>query len=159
MTIDTTPPATPTIVGLAGGTVVGSNSATTAAKNPILFGTAAPYSQVTLYWGTYLVGSVAADSNGDWNWTNTAGTPSVGTTYSITAQATDVAGNVSSLSATYSVTDGPTARMVRSSPNRLQCEPLERQHPQHQRRRIFQYHRHADDHWSRDGELRGGGVR
>ncbi len=103
VTIDTTPPPAPIIVGLAGGTATSGNSATTDAKNPILFGTAAPYSRVTLYYGTYPVGSVAADSNGDWNWTNTAGTPTVGTTYSITAQATDVAGNVSSLSAAYSV--------------------------------------------------------
>ena len=158
MTIDTTPPPAPIIVGLAGGTATSGNSATTDAKNPILFGTAAPYSQVTLYYGTYPVGSVVADSNGDWNWTNTAGTPTVGTTYSITARATDVAGNVSSLSAAYSVTRGPTVR-AGTARNRLQCEPLHRQHPQYQRRRIFRYHRHADDHWRRDGELPGSGVR
>ena len=76
MTIDTTAPAPPAIVGLAGGTSVSGNSTTTDAKNPILFGTAAPYSQVTLYCGTYPVGSVTANGNGDWNWTNTIGTPS-----------------------------------------------------------------------------------
>ncbi len=116
ITIDTTPPAPPVILGIAGGTVVSSSSATTDAKNPILFGTAAPYSQVTLYWGTYLVGSVTTDSNGDWNWTNTAGTPSVGLTYSITAQATDVAGNVSGLSAAYSVTEVRQPALVAAAP-------------------------------------------
>jgi hypothetical protein len=106
LTIDTIAPAAPTILGLAGGTVGSANSATTDATNPILFGTAAPYSQVTLYSGNYAAGKVVADSNGDWEWTNPR-TPSVGTTYNLTAQATDVAGDVSSISAPYYVTVVP----------------------------------------------------
>ncbi len=69
-----------------------------------MFGDAPPYSQVTLFYGTFQVGSVVADSNGNWDWTNTIATPTVGMTYTLTAQATDVAGNVSSRSAPYSVT-------------------------------------------------------
>ncbi|MGP0064101.1 MAG: Ig-like domain-containing protein [Isosphaeraceae bacterium] len=104
ITIDTTAPAPPTILGLAGGTTVTGNSTTTDAADPILFGTSVPYSQVSLFYGTFQVGSVVADSNGNWDWTNTFATPSVGVTYTLTAQATDVAGNVSSPSATFSVT-------------------------------------------------------
>ncbi len=104
MTIDTTAPATPAFVGLAGGTSVGGNSTNTDAKLPILFGTASPYSKVTLYCGSYQVGSVVADNNGNWDWVNTIAPASVGSTYVLTAQSTDIAGNVSSLSAAYSVT-------------------------------------------------------
>ena len=104
MTIDTAAPVTPAIVGLAGGTSVGGNNTNTDAKLPILFGTAAPYSQVTLYCGGYSVGSVVANGNGNWNWVNTIAPASVGSTYTMTAQSTDIAGNVSSVSATYSVT-------------------------------------------------------
>ena len=51
MTIDTVAPAAPTIVGIVGS--AGEHGAiTTVANNPILFGTAQPYSRVTLYYQT-----------------------------------------------------------------------------------------------------------
>ena len=126
VTIDTTPPPAPIITGIVDGTVLGSTSATTSASisaitsvttspttsptttvittdgTPVIFGTAQPYTQVTIYQGSTPLGTVAADSLGDWDWyVNNA--LSIGSKYSFTAQSTDVAGNTSSPSATTNV--------------------------------------------------------
>ena len=103
VTIDTTPPAPPAVTGITPGTANGT-TITTTSKTPIVFGTAQPLSQVTLYCGTYVVGSTAVDSNGNWEFPYSSITPTVGVTYGITVRATDLAGNVSSPSATYGMT-------------------------------------------------------
>ncbi len=50
------------------------------------------------------MGSVTADNNGNWNFTIPTGSVQIGTAYGFTTQATDLAGNVGSLSAAYTVT-------------------------------------------------------
>ena len=103
MTIDTTPPPPPAITGISPGLEVGT-ILTTTTTSPTLFGTAQPYTQVTLYSGTYVVGTAAANGSGDWQFSYNSINPSVGIAYGITARATDIAGNVSNSSATYLAT-------------------------------------------------------
>jgi hypothetical protein len=100
VTIDTTPPPAPTITGIVGSTVLGGFDTTN--TNPILFGTAQPYSQVTIFEGSNAVGTATVNSLGDWNW-YVQDALTVGTQYSFTAQATDLAGNSGDLSAATNV--------------------------------------------------------
>jgi Bacterial Ig-like domain/Matrixin len=104
VTIDTRPPAAPGIVGAVASYAAGSSSAITADSTPLVFGNAAPFSQVTLYSGPTILGSTAADPNGHWNITVPAGSLSMFGTLSFTATATDVAGNVSGLAVSYNIT-------------------------------------------------------
>jgi hypothetical protein len=104
ITIDTAAPATPAIGGIAAGTTTSSNSATTADGTPFFYGTAAPYSQVSIFQGLTLLGSTAADGNGNWNFDDSAGDLQSLNLYSFTALATDAAGNVSNASAIYYLT-------------------------------------------------------
>jgi hypothetical protein len=104
ITIDTGTPETPVIGGIAAGTTTSSNSATTADSTPFFYGTAAPYSQVSVFQGLTLLGSTAADGNGNWNFDESASTLQSLNQYSFTALSTDAAGNVSNASAIYSVT-------------------------------------------------------
>ncbi len=103
VTIDTTPPQPPAITGISPGMEIGI-TLTTTSSTPTLFGTAQPYTQVTLYSGTYVVGTATANGNGDWDFAYGSISPSVGVAYGITARATDIAGNVSNSSATYLAT-------------------------------------------------------
>jgi hypothetical protein len=103
VTIVTTPPAAPAIVGVVGA-AQGGNTAITADSTPLLFGTAAPYSRIALYNGLTSLGGTAADPNGHWDFTLSAGILSIFRTLSFTATATDVAGNVSGRSVPYNVT-------------------------------------------------------
>ena len=100
VTIDTAPPPAPIIAGIVGGSMRAPRITTTA-SNPILFGTAQPYSQVTFYCGV----DGAGDDRGQCAMgTGTSATPTsgayFGASYGITAQASDMAGNVSAASAT-----------------------------------------------------------
>jgi hypothetical protein len=104
ITIDTGTPSTPVIGGIVAGTATSSNSATTADNTPYLYGTADPYSQVAVFQGVTLLGSTAADGNGNWNFVGSTGSLQSLNLYSFTALSTDVAGNVSHSSAIYSVT-------------------------------------------------------
>ncbi len=103
VTIDTSTPAPPTIGGIVGGIATGSNSATTADSTPVFFGTARPYSQVSLYQGLTCLGNVAADGNGHWSFADSTSSLQANGSYAFTALDTDVAGNTSSQSAAYSV--------------------------------------------------------
>ena len=104
VTIDTAVPTTPVIGGTAAGTATSSNSVITADNTPFFFGTAPPFSQVSLFEGLTQLGTTAADGNGNWNFTDTTDTLQSVKLYSFTALATDLAGNVSSTSAAYYVT-------------------------------------------------------
>ena len=113
VTIDTAVPAPPVIGGIAAYAAASNMGAITADSTPILFGTAQPYSRVMLYYqtnvfwslnnGTPLLGSVAADGNGNWNFTDSNAVLKTFSATGFTAQATDLAGNVSLSSATYFV--------------------------------------------------------
>jgi hypothetical protein len=84
--IDTTPPAAPVITG---DVVNGNNSVT-------LSGTAVASSTVTVYDGSTVLGTTAANSSGVWSYTT--GALANGTVV-FTATATDAAGNTSAVSA------------------------------------------------------------
>ena len=98
VTIDTTPPPAPTISGIVDGTVLGSTSREHRRQHPrLLRSTAQPYTEVAMFQGTISLGSVAVDSNGNWNFTVPTGSLQIGSTaYSYAAQAMDLAGNASS---------------------------------------------------------------
>jgi hypothetical protein len=104
MTIDTAMPDTPVIGGIAAGNATGGNSATSADDTPFFFGTATPFSQVSVFEGVTLLGTTAADGNGHWNFTDTTDTLQSVKLYTFTALATDLAGNVGGTSAAYYVT-------------------------------------------------------
>jgi hypothetical protein len=102
LTVDTTPPAPPVIVSLADD--VGAIKFVSAVPGsvtddpvPTFTGTAEAGTLVTLYDGETVLGTVTTDKDGSWSYTPT--TNLVEGTHSITATATDDAGNVSEASA------------------------------------------------------------
>jgi hypothetical protein len=97
VTIDQTAPSVPVIAGITPDTGTSSTDGITSATTPSFFGTAEPGSLVTVYKGTQVLCSGTADGNGNWTASVTGGGLGAGT-YSITATATDAAGNVSNLS-------------------------------------------------------------
>ena len=95
LVIDTGAPTAPVINGLTTATDSGISSTdnTTNINNPTLTGTAEGNSTVKVYEGTTLLGTVTTDSSGNWSLPLT--TALTDGTHSITATATDLAGNVS----------------------------------------------------------------
>ncbi|WP_432700889.1 Ig-like domain-containing protein [Kluyvera cryocrescens] len=97
ITIDTIPPEK-----ISGITVTDSHGAVTSGMDinetlPILSGKAEPNTIINVYNGATLIGTGQADANGDWSFSpNVPPTPSLKDgNYSLTATATDEAGNVS----------------------------------------------------------------
>ena len=105
MTIDTTAPVAPTIAsfstdsGTVGDGITNDNTLT-------LTGTAEANSTVKVYDGATLLGSVSANGTGAWSYTTAALSNGA---HSLTATATDAAGNTSAASAALSVTIDTTA--------------------------------------------------
>ncbi|WP_168198814.1 Ig-like domain-containing protein [Jejubacter calystegiae] len=104
LTVDTTAPAAPVITSL--GDDVGSiqfvspvQGNVTDDLTPTLTGTAEAGAIVTLYDSGTFLGSMVADSDGKWKFTPDADLTEG--THSITATATDAAGNVSEVSSTW----------------------------------------------------------
>ena len=100
VTVDTQTPDAPLINGMTSAISINSSTAVTGDSTPTLFGTADPYSSVTLTSGGRSLGTAVADQNGAWNITLA---PLYSGVLSITASATDVAGNSSAASATFTV--------------------------------------------------------
>jgi len=104
--VDATAPAIPVIsavvddVGTITGPVTGGNPTNDA--RPTLNGTAEAGSTVRIYDGTTLVGTVTADTNGNWTLPQTSTTLSEGR-HNFTVTATDVAGNTSAPSIVTSI--------------------------------------------------------
>jgi hypothetical protein len=112
VTVDTAPPAAPTIRGFTPDTGVAGDGMTNC-RTPTLNGTAVANSLVTIYKNGSLYDTVSATATGAWTYAIrdvlTDGT------YSFAATATDVAGNVSCLSNTLKVkvdTQPPPAPIV-----------------------------------------------
>jgi hypothetical protein len=103
VTIDQTVPNKPVIAGITPDTGVSSTDGITSAKNPSFFGTSTPGTLVTVYNGTQVLCSAMASASGTWSATVPGGGLSDGI-YSVTATATEVAGNVSQLSQAYTLT-------------------------------------------------------
>ncbi|MEH0888533.1 Ig-like domain-containing protein, partial [Enterobacter sp. UNJFSC 003] len=120
LTIDSMPPAAPVITSL--GDDVGTVQFTSKVQGnmtddpaPTLTGTAEAGSTVTIYDGTSVLGTVTANAEGEWSYTPT--TNLVEGTHSITATATDAAGNVSESSDSWNFILDITAPNVGISDN------------------------------------------
>jgi large repetitive protein len=105
--VDTQPPVAPTDLGDA-AIVNGFVNATNDTAAQVLTGTAEAGSTVTVYDGTSVLGTAVADASGAWNFT--LGSLADGD-HSLTATATDAAGNVGAPSAalTFTVDTQPPA--------------------------------------------------
>ncbi|WP_320726661.1 BapA/Bap/LapF family large adhesin [Enterobacter sp. 118C5] len=106
LVVDTTAPTAPVISQAIDdvGTLTGplTSGQTTDDTVPRLVGTSEPFATVNIYEGTTLVGTGTADGSGSWNiLLNTTLTEGA---HSFTAQATDAAGNISTSSASFSLT-------------------------------------------------------
>jgi autotransporter-associated beta strand protein/VCBS repeat-containing protein len=103
ITVDASAPAAPAAPTLAAASDSGSSSGDGITSNttPTISGAAEAGSRVTLYDGTTEVGSATADGSGAWTISNLALTAG---THTLTARATDAAGNVSAASSTLTVT-------------------------------------------------------
>ncbi len=110
MTIDTTAPVAPSIAsfstdsGTVGDGITNDNTLT-------LTGTAEANSTVKVYDGATLLGSVTADGTGAWTYTTAA---LANGAHSLTATATDAAGNTGTASAALNVTVDTTAPVAPS---------------------------------------------
>ena len=115
LTIDTTPPLATSALTLdpASDTGVLGDGITSVAL-PTLTGTAEPGSTVNLYDGNVLIGTGAADPTTG-AWSITATTPLTENTNSLTATATDAAGNVSPASAVLTVNLDTTPPLATSA--------------------------------------------
>ena len=105
VTIDTAAPVVPSIAaystdsGMVGDGVTNDNTLT-------LTGTAEANATVKVYDGATLLGSATADGSGNWSYTTAA---LANGAHSLTATATDVAGNTSAASSALNVTIDTTA--------------------------------------------------
>ena len=110
VTIDTTAPVIPAIAaystdsGTVGDGITNDNTLT-------LTGSAEANATVKVYDGVTLLGSATADGSGNWSYTTAALTNGA---HSLTATATDVAGNTSAASSALSVTIDTSAPVVPS---------------------------------------------
>ena len=116
LTVDTAAPATPTL-SLSAASDSGSSDTDRITKvtTPTLTGTAEANSTVTLYEGGTVLGTTTADSTGAWSITSSVLADG---SHSLTAKATDTAGNVSASSAALNLvidTVSPTAVILLSN--------------------------------------------
>jgi hypothetical protein len=102
-TVDTTAPAAPSTPDMTAATDSGTSGTDNITNDttPDFTGTAEANSTVTLFDGATQVGSTTANGSGSWTITSSALTNG---THSMTAKATDAAGNTSSASGALSVT-------------------------------------------------------
>lgn len=91
--VDNAPPAPPTVISPADGSVVTSHT-------PSVSGTAEPNSSVNVYVDGILVGTVSANGAGAWNYTLTAGQTLNDGPHTVYGDSTDAAGNTSANSST-----------------------------------------------------------
>jgi hypothetical protein len=120
LTVDTTPPAAPTITGASDdvGVIQGpvANGGVTDDAAPLLSGTAEANATVLVYDNGALLGTTTANGAGAWSFTPP--TPLADGTHSFTATARDAAGNVGPASAAYLVvvdTAPPVAPTISSA--------------------------------------------
>ncbi|WP_233081720.1 Ig-like domain-containing protein [Rheinheimera soli] len=104
--IDTLAPAAPSVPDLTAGSDSGNSQTDniTNVTTPTFTGTAEANSTVEVFAGATSLGTVAANGSGAWSWTVAGGSALADGNYSITATATDAAGNPSAASSGLSVT-------------------------------------------------------
>ena len=98
LTVDTTAPTAP---------VITTKSASTSSTKPTIAGTAEANSTVTILDGSTTLGTITANSSGVWNYT--PGSTLSQAVHTLTAKATDTAGNVSAASKSIALTVDTTA--------------------------------------------------
>ncbi|MCY7284460.1 MAG: Ig-like domain-containing protein, partial [Cyanobacteria bacterium CAN_BIN43] len=98
--VDLTPPNAPTVPDLIAGSDDGTSPTDniTGDNTPTITGTAEPNSTVELFNGAASLGTTTTDGSG--SWTFTPSSPLLVGTYSVTAKATDAAGNTGAASTT-----------------------------------------------------------
>ena len=101
--IDTQPAPAPVVSGISPDSGSSSTDTITTAQNLTISGTAQAGTLVAVMLNGAILGDTMTGSNGAWSYNNTAMTLPVGN-YAITAQATDVAGNVSPVSVRFNAT-------------------------------------------------------
>ncbi len=99
--VDTVPPPAPGNIAISPQT--GTSSTVTTAHNLTISGTSQAGNLVTVMLNGSVLGTTMAGSNGGWSYNNTAMTLANGT-YAITAQAEDIAGNISPVSSPFNAT-------------------------------------------------------
>ncbi|WP_150119187.1 Ig-like domain-containing protein [Massilia sp. NR 4-1] len=109
--LDRVAPPAPSMPDLAGSSDSGSSDSDnlTSSTTPVFTGTAQAGSSVTLYDGSVAIGSAVADAKGNWSITSS---PLAAGAHSVTARASDAAGNASAASAALTVvidTQAPAA--------------------------------------------------
>jgi hypothetical protein len=101
--VDTQPPPAPVVTGISPDTGKNKAAGITTAQNLTISGTAQAGTTVAVLLNGVLLGDTTAGTNGAWSYDNTAMTLPDGN-YTITAQATDLAENISPVSAPFSAT-------------------------------------------------------
>ncbi len=110
ITIDTAPPAAPAMPDLADTSDTGGSQTDniTFVTTPLFTGTAAANSTVSVFDGATLLGTTTADGSGNWSFltpdVKALSSNSGGVVHTITAKATDAAGNVSAASPALTIT-------------------------------------------------------
>ena len=127
ITYDSTPPSPPVVTGLDPDSDSGTlGDGVTNVTTPTLIGTAEAGATVTVFAnsgsGANVLGTTVADAGGNWSFTVTS--PLADGVYTITATATDAAGNVSAVSGSFTLTIDtaapvPTITTTASSPTNL----------------------------------------
>ena len=121
VTIDTTT-TNPVISSIGAGGAIGGSDNTVSGQtgDATVVGTAEANSTVTVKFGATTLGTVAADGSGNWTYTLTAGnltTIGQGSGKTVTATATDTAGNTSSATTSGSFTVDTAAPAAPSAPD------------------------------------------
>ena len=102
VTVDTTFPAAPTVTAISDDTATAGDGITSD-NTLFISGTAEANASVQVFIDGSSIGTTSADGVGNWSYNHTA-TPIVDGSYTLTAQATDSAGNNSAVSSGFSIT-------------------------------------------------------
>ena len=111
LTIDTTAPLAPVVTGISPDTGLVTTDAATNVPRLVFKGTAEAYSVVAVSLNGGPIGTTTANNNGVWSYDYTAVALADGL-YSVTATATDAAGNTSNASQSFAVTVDTTPTAV-----------------------------------------------
>ncbi|MFY0675158.1 MAG: choice-of-anchor D domain-containing protein, partial [Bacteroidia bacterium] len=106
--IDVTAPSAPTVASISTDNGSSATDEITTDQTLIFSGTAEANSTVEVFIGGVSIGTTTADGSGDWDFDHTGTTLAEGS-YSVTAEATDAAGNTSNTSSPLSVVIDLTA--------------------------------------------------
>ena len=119
ITVDTTSPNIPTIAGITNDTGRNNADGITSDQNLIINGTSEVNAKIDVFIGAGLIGTTNANGSGSWSFDYTGTTLAAGS-YTISAKATDIAGNVSASSVGYPIIidiTAPNAPVVTSIVN------------------------------------------